>query len=206
MKNYLKIIMALIKFKVSIAVTFTAITGYIVYTGSFDIQVLYLFVSVFILAGGSSALNECQESKFDAVMARTKNRPIPTGKISINQAWIVSTIFVVVGLLLLYFIFNEITALLGFVNLIWYNLIYTNLKRVTSFAVVPGSLVGAIPAFMGWTAAGGSVFETTIVFIAFFMFIWQIPHFWLLMLKYGKEYEEAGFKTINQAVNPKNLK
>jgi protoheme IX farnesyltransferase len=198
--------MALIKFKVSIAVTFTAITGYIVYTGSFDIHVLYLFVSVFILAGGSSALNECQESKFDAVMARTKNRPIPTGKISIKHAWIVSTLFVVVGLLLLYFIFNEVTALLGFVNLIWYNIIYTNLKRVTSFAVVPGSLVGAIPAFMGWTAAGGSVIETTIVFIAFFMFIWQIPHFWLLMLKYGKEYEEAGFKTINQAVNPKNLK
>ena len=206
MKKYLNIIMALIKFKVSIAVTFTAITGYIVYTGSFDIHVLYLFVSVFILAGGSSALNECQESKFDAVMARTKNRPIPTGKISIKHAWIVSTLFIVVGLLLLYFIFNEVTALLGFVNLIWYNIIYTNLKRVTSFAVVPGSLVGAIPAFMGWTAAGGSVFETTIVFIAFFMFIWQIPHFWLLMLKYGKEYEEAGFKTINQAVNPKNLK
>lgn len=206
MKDYLKIIMALIKYKVSIAVTFTAITGYIVYTGSFDIQVLYLFISVFILAGGSSALNECQENKFDAVMARTKNRPIPTGKISIKHAWIVSTLFVVVGLLLLYFIFNEVTALLGFVNLIWYNIIYTNLKRVTSFAVVPGSLVGAIPAFMGWTAAGGSVFETTIVFIAFFMFIWQIPHFWLLMLKYGKEYEEAGFKTINQAVNPKNLK
>lgn len=206
MKKYLNIIMALIKFKVSIAVTFTAITGYIVYTGSFDIHVLYLFVSVFILAGGSSALNECQESKFDAVMARTKNRPIPTGKISIKHAWIVSTLFVVVGLLLLYFIFNEVTALLGFVNLIWYNIIYTNLKRVTSFAVVPGSLVGAIPAFMGWTAAGGSVIETTIVFIAFFMFIWQIPHFWLLMLKYGKEYEEAGFKTINQAVNPKNLK
>ena len=206
MKDYLKIIMALIKYKVSLAVTFTAITGYIVYTGSFDIQVLYLFISVFILAGGSSALNECQENKFDAVMARTKNRPIPTGKISIKHAWIVSTLFVVVGLLLLYFIFNEVTALLGFVNLIWYNIIYTNLKRVTSFAVVPGSLVGAIPAFMGWTAAGGSVFETTIVFIAFFMFIWQIPHFWLLMLKYGKEYEEAGFKTINQAVNPKNLK
>jgi protoheme IX farnesyltransferase len=84
--------------------------------------------------------------------------------------------------------------------------IYTYLKRVSYFAVVPGSLVGAIPAFMGWAAAGGSIFQPTIIFIAFFLFIWQIPHFWLLMIKYGKEYEDAGFKTINQEVSPVNLK
>jgi protoheme IX farnesyltransferase len=158
------------------------------------------------LAGGSSALNECQENKYDALMDRTKNRPIPTGKISILQAWIVSSIFTISGLVLLYFIFDEITALLGLINLVWYNIIYTNLKRVSSFAVVPGSMVGAIPVLMGWTAAGGYVFHPTIVFIAFFIFIWQVPHFWLLMLKYGKQYEEAGFKTINQALHPQNLR
>jgi len=206
MKNNLQLILALIKYKVSIAVTFTAITGYVVYTGHFDLQIITLVLGVFLLAGGSSALNECQESKYDAKMPRTMNRPIPTGKISLANAVVVSVMFCLAGLFVLYYNFGAITAALGLLNLVWYNLIYTYLKRVSSFAVVPGSLVGAIPAFMGWTAAGGYVFQPTIIFIAFFLFIWQIPHFWLLMIKYGKEYEEAGFKTINQAVNSGNLK
>jgi heme o synthase len=206
MKKNLQIVLALIKYKVSIAVTFTAITGYIVYTGHFDLQILNLVLGVFLLAGGSSALNECQESKYDAKMPRTQNRPIPTGKITLSSAILVSLFFCVVGDFILYESFGAITALLGLINIVWYNLIYTYLKRVTAFAVVPGSLVGAIPAFMGWTAGGGYVFEATIIFIAFFLFIWQIPHFWLLMIKYGKEYQEAGFKTIDQAVNPGNLK
>ena len=206
MRNNLQLILALIKYKVSIAVTFTAITGYVVYAGHFDLQIITLVLGVFLLAGGSSALNECQESKYDAKMPRTMNRPIPTGKISLSNAVVVSVMFCLAGLFVLYYNFGAITAALGLLNLVWYNLIYTYLKRVSSFAVVPGSLVGAIPAFMGWTAAGGYVFQPTIIFVAFFLFIWQIPHFWLLMIKYGKEYEEAGFKTINQAVNSGNLK
>jgi protoheme IX farnesyltransferase len=206
MKNYFQIVLALIKYKVSIAVTFTAITGYIVFSGHFDVQILTLVLGVFFLAGGSSALNECQESTYDAKMPRTMNRPIPTGRISLVEATLVSILFLVVGTVILYLAFGAVTALLGLLNIVWYNGIYTYLKRVTPFAVVPGSLVGAIPALMGWTAAGGYVFEPTIIFIAFFLFIWQIPHFWLLMLKYGKEYEDAGFKTIHQAVHPQNLK
>lgn len=205
MVNYLKIVLALIKYKVSMAVTFTAITGFIIYAGNVDFSILQLTISVFILAGGSSALNECQESKFDAKMNRTRNRPIPSGRISLGNALIVSLLFVFSGLFLLYFFFGIIPALLGLFNILWYNLLYTNLKRVTPFAVVPGSLVGAVPVLIGWTAAGGFAFDLTIVFVGFFLFIWQVPHFWLLMLKYGKEYEEAGFPTINRAINPENL-
>jgi protoheme IX farnesyltransferase len=206
MKRYLHIILELIKYKVSIAVSFTTITGYLVYSGKFDMGTVYLALSIFLLAGGSSAMNECQESDYDALMDRTKNRPIPSGKITRTNAWIVSIAITLIGLGMLYWIFNPITALLGVINLIWYNVIYTNLKRVSSFAVVPGSMVGAIPVLMGWTAAGGVWYEATIIFIAFFLFIWQVPHFWLLMLKYNKEYENAGFKTINQAVHPQHLK
>jgi protoheme IX farnesyltransferase len=106
----------------------------------------------------------------------------------------------------LYFFFGIVPALLGLFNIFWYNLLYTNLKRITPFAVVPGSLTGAVPIFIGWTAAGGNLLDSTVVFIGFFIFIWQIPHFWLLMLKYGDEYEVAGFPTINQSINPQNLK
>ena len=202
----LKSIPSLIKFKVSLAVTFTAITGFIVFSGELDLSALQLAVAVFVLAGGSSALNQFQERKFDAIMNRTKHRPIPSGTISPTIALLLSVIFIVVGLVLLFTGFGLIPALLGLFNICWYNLLYTNLKRVTSFAVVPGSLVGAVPAFIGWTAAGGDLFSSTIVFIGFFLFIWQIPHFWLLMLKYGKEYEEAGFPTVNQSFNPKSLR
>lgn len=197
---------ALLKYKVSVAVTFTAITGYVVHTGQFDLRILWLILGVFTLAGGSSGLNEYQESRFDAQMNRTKNRPIPSGEISPKSALLVSLFFCFMGTAVLYYFTGLTTALLGIFNIIWYNLLYTNLKRITPFAVVPGSLTGAVPVLMGWCAAGGYLFDPAIVYIAFFLFIWQIPHFWLLMLKYGKEYEAAGFPTINQAVHPEKLR
>jgi len=202
----LNTLLSLLKYKVSLAVTFTAITGYIVYTGSLDLQILKLALGVFILAGGSSGLNEYQESMFDSKMPRTMHRPIPAGKISRNHALIISILFILTGVFVLFISFGIIPALLGAFNVAWYNLLYTNLKRITPFAVVPGSLVGAVPVFIGWTAAGGFIFESTIVFIAFFIFIWQIPHFWLLMLKYGHEYQQAGFQTINQSFSHDSLK
>ncbi len=202
----LKPFLTLIKFKVSIAVTFTAITGYIVFAGKFDIQLLQLAIGVFILASGSSALNEVQESKYDARMPRTKMRPIPTGEMSRWMALIISLALIFEGLYLLLWACGEITFLLGVFNVLWYNGLYTTLKRVTAYAVVPGSMVGAIPVFMGWTAAGGQLFSFTIIYIGLFLFIWQVPHFWLLMLKYGKEYEEAGFPVINNSFQPQSLK
>jgi len=202
----LNTILSLVKYKVSLAVTFTAMTGYIVYTGYFDFQIIKLMLGVFILAGGSSGLNECQEHILDAKMPRTMHRPIPSGLISLHQAWLVSFLFTVSGILILYLSFGYIAALLGIFNVVWYNLFYTRLKRITAYAVVPGSLVGAIPVLIGWTAAGGFLFDSTIVFIAFFIFIWQIPHFWLLMIKYDQEYQQAGFPTIQQSFSPDSLK
>lgn len=202
----LNTVLSLLKYKVSIAVTFTAITGYVIYTRSLDFRIFFLIFGMFTLAGGSSALNEYQERNYDAIMPRTKDRPIPTGKVTALQGLFISIFFIVTGLFILYFSFGIVPALLGAFNMLWYNLLYTNLKRITAFAVVPGSLVGAVPALIGWTAAGGYFLESTIVFIAFFLFIWQVPHFWLLMLKYGKEYESAGFPTINNVINPVNLK
>ena len=199
-------VLSLIKYRVSIAVSFTAVTGYIVYTGHVDWKVLLVALGVFFFASGASGLNEVQEHKYDALMDRTKNRPIPSGQLSPHLGFVISFGFVKAGFTLLFLAFGIVPALLGLLNIFWYNGVYTYLKRVSSFAVVPGSLVGAIPAFIGWTAAGGKMFDPTIVSIAFFLFIWQIPHFWLLMLKYGKEYEQAGFRTINQAIQTVNLK
>ena len=201
-----KAVLALIKYRVSIAVSFTGVAGYLICTGHFDFHALLVALGVFLFASGASGLNEVQEHKYDALMNRTQNRPIPSGQLSPHLAFLISSAFVKLGFTTLFLSFGIVPALLGLLNIFWYNGVYTYLKRVSSFAVVLGSLVGAIPAFIGWTAAGGSMLDSTIISIAFFLFIWQIPHFWLLMLKYGDEYEAAGFPTINQAIQAVNLK
>ena len=204
--SILKTVLSLIKYKVSLAVTFTTVIGYLIYTGSFSFDIVALVLSVFILAGGASALNEYQERNFDALMDRTKHRPIPSGKLSPFNALLVSLLFIFAGVFLLYIFFGIVPALLGLFNIIWYNLLYTNLKKVTAFAVVPGSLTGAVPALIGWTAAGGYIFDAKIIIIGFFLFIWQIPHFWLLLIKYSKEYEAAGYPSIYNVIHKENLK
>jgi protoheme IX farnesyltransferase len=211
MPNYLKLpdittILTLMKYKVSLAVTFTTITGYLICSGSFDLRLLYTALGVFILAGGSSALNQIQERNFDTRMERTKHRPLPSHKITPKTALIISIILMLLGLSILYFLSGKVSAALGLFNIFWYNIIYTYLKQITPFAVVPGSLVGAIPAMIGWTAAGGAIFDTRIIIIAYFLFIWQIPHFWFLLIKYGKEYEEAGFPSISKVFSQQSLK
>jgi protoheme IX farnesyltransferase len=147
------------------------------------------------MAGGSAALNEFQEQSFDALMDRTRNRPVPAGRISPTVALVISCLLILggSGLLLLA---GTIPMVLGLVTVLLYNGIYTRLKRKTSFAVLPGGLVGALPPLIGWTAADGFLFHPKIMFIATLMFLWQVPHFWLLIIRYRKEYESAGFTTI----------
>jgi heme o synthase len=90
-------------------------------------------------------------------------------------------------------------------NLIWYNGIYTPLKKINPLAIIPGSLVGSIPPAVGWTAAGGNILDPQIIILSFFFFIWQIPHFWLLLLIFGKDYENAGFPTLMQIFSSDQL-
>jgi len=203
---FIKIIAELMKYKVSLAVTFTTAIGYLVYAGSFDPKLLYAVVGVFLLSGGASALNEIQERKYDQRMIRTRNRPIPSNRISPLKALFIAIVLIFSGSIFLLLTNNTSALYLGLFNIIWYNGVYTYLKRVTPFAVVPGSLTGAVPAFIGWTAAGGSLLDPKIILIGFFLFIWQVPHFWFLLLKYGKEYEEAGFPSISTILPQQNLK
>jgi protoheme IX farnesyltransferase len=129
-------------------------------------------------------------------MERTRKRPLPSHRISTAEALRIAMIFIIGGMLLLLYYAPPVCFILGFINLIWYNGIYTYLKRKTAFAVVPGALTGAIPIFMGWTAGGGSLDAPEALFLAFFLFLWQMPHFWLLTLKYGHEYRHAGFPVL----------
>jgi heme o synthase len=184
------------KFTISLPVALTTFTGYLLSYGSFSLEVLYPVAGVFLLASGASALNQIQEYKLDLLMPRTHNRPIPSGRISITGAWIFTIIFSLAGLSILFVFSGFLAGILGLLNIIWYNGIYTPLKRTTAFAVVPGSIVGALPPLIGWVAAGGSILDPVSIALGFFFFIGQIPHFWLLLLRFGKEYEMAGLKSL----------
>jgi protoheme IX farnesyltransferase len=92
------------------------------------------------------------------------------------------------------------------ITIIWYNGIYTYSKRITAFAVVPGAITGALPPLIGWVAAGGGPWEKSIIFIEFLLFIGQIPHFWLLILKYGEEYKLAGIPSLTDLFNRVQIK
>ena len=194
------------RFTVSLSVTFSALTAYVIYIHKIDWQVLLPVTGVFLLSCGASALNQYQERKFDSKMARTQCRPLPANEISCSTALIISLLIISFGLILLWIHAVRISLLLGIFSILWYNFFYTILKRKTAFAIVPGSLTGTIPVFIGWTAAGGYIFDPIVIFLAFFIFIWQIPHFWLLLMRYGKEYNLAGLPSITNVFKTRQLK
>lgn len=205
MKNKFKILVEITKLRITIFVTVTTMFGYIAATNSIDIKLLLPALGVLLLACGSAAINHFQERKTDLLMERTKSRPIPSGKISSTSVLYISLILVISGSVLL-FVGSGILALaLGLLNLIWYNGIYTPLKKITPLAIIPGSLVGAIPPVVGWVAGGGYILDPQIILIAFFFFIWQIPHFWLLLMVLDKDYQKAGFPTLTQVFNQQQL-
>jgi len=205
LRSRIKILSELVKFKITSFVTVTTAFGYIAASGRIDIQIIPVLLSVLFLAFGSASLNHYQEKEFDTKMDRTKNRPIPSGRITPLKVLNISILLVLSGSIIL-LVGEKLLALgLGLLNLVWYNFVYTLLKRKTAFAIIPGSLVGAIPPIIGWVSANGYLFDPQIVLISFFFFIWQIPHFWLLILVLDKDYKQAGFPTLTQVFSRKQL-
>lgn len=177
-------------------VSFSALVGYLVAPGRSIWELFCLFWGVYFLSAGASALNQYQERNYDARMERTRTRPIPSGELSANKALFIALVLMVLGATLLGFN-SPLASMLGLLNVVIYNFIYTPLKVKTLFSIFPGALVGAIPPMIGWVSAGAALSDPGLLFIALFMFFWQLPHFWLLLIKFGKEYEKAGFSSIS---------
>jgi len=176
----------------------TAILGYICPAGELNVGVILPALGLLLVACGSAAINHYQERYSDALMDRTKNRPIPSCRISPNNALYIALILVAVGFITLTLSGGILAGALSLLNLVWYNGIYTPLKKKNPLAIIPGSMVGAIPPAVGWVSAGGSLLNPQIMIISFFFFIWQIPHFWLLLSVLSKDYEKAGFPTFSK--------
>lgn len=205
MKNKFQIFAEITKLRITIFVTVTTIFGFIAATNSISFQIVLPALGILLLACGSAALNHYQERKTDVLMERTKNRPIPSGKISAKPIFQLSVAMVVLGSILLFIGSGLLALSLGLLNLIWYNAVYTPLKKVSPLAIIPGSLVGAIPPVVGWVAGGGNILDPQIILISFFFFIWQIPHFWLLLMVLDKDYQKAGFPTLTQIFSQQQL-
>ena len=158
-------------------------------------SLFYLLLGTFLSSSGSIVLNQVIEREHDAKMKRTKNRPIPTGKISFITATIYGLILIVSGITLLFIKTNEITGLLSLLTVISYLLIYTPMKRFSTLNTLIGSIPGAIPPMGGWAAATENLSEGSWVLFGI-LFCWQMPHFMAIAILYAQDYKEGGFKML----------
>jgi protoheme IX farnesyltransferase len=148
-----------------------------------------------LCAAGAAILNQWAERRYDALMPRTANRPLPTGRILPGEALALGLLAAVCGgLYLLYFV-NALTAFLGMATLTSYVLVYTPLKRLTTLNTIVGAIPGAIPPVMGWTAVTGSISSPALAMFAI-LFVWQVPHFLAIAIMYRDDYEAGGFKML----------
>lgn len=206
MKHWVKIILELTKFRIALFAAFSTSAGFILAKQGLSSEIMTAVSGVFFLACGSCALNQYQERQQDGLMERTRGRPIPSRRLDPATALKIASFFLILGALTLLKGLNGISFGLGVLALFWYNGLYTFLKRKTAFAVIPGAFVGAIPPLLGWVHGGGHPFDSQILAVAFFFFIWQIPHFWLLLLNFEKDYERAGFPSLTRIFTPAQLR
>lgn len=203
--SYLSQFFLLTKLRINLATTFTVTSGFVLYSGGFSIDLFYPAAGLFLAGSGSAGFNQLSETKTDALMNRTMNRPLVTGELTAAHAIFICTLLIIGGLFIMY-LHSALLALTGIAAVLWYNLIYTYLKRVTAFAVFPGALIGAFPPYAGWVAAGGELIHPAILTFCVFFFVWQIPHFWILMIVYGEEYTEAGLPSVTSLFHTEQIK
>ena len=188
-------ILELTKYRLSLSVLFSSIAGYLIAMDFFSVETfLLLLIGGFFLVGASNGFNQIIEKERDAIMDRTKNRPIPLGKISPKFAFVICLIMILSGIVLLYLI-NFRTAFFGLISALIYILIYTPLKTRTPLCVFFGAIPGAIPFMLGWVAATNKFgIEPGVLFMI--QFFWQFPHFWAIGWLSDDDYKKAGFKML----------
>jgi protoheme IX farnesyltransferase len=183
------------KMRLSLSVVFSSIAGYLLGADEVSFYTLLLLAfGGYFMVGASNAFNQIIEKDFDALMERTKNRPIPAGRMSVKSAFILASLFTIFGITILYII-NPQTAMFGAISIFLYTSTYTPLKTKTPLAVFVGAIPGAIPFMLGWVAATNDfgIEPGTLFMLQFF---WQFPHFWAIGWFLHEDYQKAGFNML----------
>jgi|TARA_B110000967_G_scaffold76747_1_gene79339 protoheme IX farnesyltransferase len=180
------------KLRLSVSVVFSSVAGYLLGAAEVDFMILLLLcIGGYCMVGASNVYNQIMERDLDSLMDRTKNRPIPAGRMSIAAALSIAVILTIVGISVLYSI-NPQTAMFGAISIFIYVFLYTPLKTKTPLSVFVGAFPGAIPFMLGWVAATNDfgIEPGTLFMIQFF---WQFPHFWAIGWFLFDDYKKGGF-------------
>ncbi len=197
----------LVKLRLNLTVVFSAAFGYLMAAqGSIEwINLLMLSVAGFLVTSSANAINELLEKDYDKLMKRTANRPLATGRMEVTEAVLIAGMTGIVGLSMLWYCFNSMTALLGAMSLISYAFIYTPMKRYSPVSVFVGAIPGALPVMIGWVAVTGSDgIGLPLLTIFAIQFLWQFPHFWAIGWIGYESYRDAGFKMLPTEVDGRN--
>jgi len=191
MKDFLQ----LTKFRLAVSVVISSLAGYLLAAERLEgVIIVYLFLGGYAMVGASNAFNQWMEKELDALMQRTQNRPLPSGRMQDSMALFIASGLTLIGILFLGFI-NFRTAFFGALSIFIYVCIYTPLKRKTPLAVFVGAFPGAIPFMLGWVAATNKFgIEPGLLFMI--QFLWQFPHFWAIGWVLDADYKKAGFKLL----------
>jgi protoheme IX farnesyltransferase len=189
----------LTKVGLSLSVVFSSLAGYLLAAEEVKFNILLMLaIGGYLMVGASNAFNQIIEKDTDALMKRTKNRPLPTERMHVSMALVIAISFTILGLAILYSI-NPKSALFGAISIFLYTSIYTPLKSVTPLSVFVGAIPGAIPFMLGWVAATDDFsIEPGMLFLI--QFFWQFPHFWSIAWLQYDEYKKAGFNLMPMGV------
>ncbi|MBC6610771.1 protoheme IX farnesyltransferase [Hymenobacter sp. BT507] len=186
----------LLKFRLALTVAFSSAIGYLLGARELDLsRALLVLVGGLLVTGSANTINQIFEKDLDKLMKRTAKRPIPTGVVSVTEGWTFVFVTGILGLGILAYFFNPLTAALSLLSLILYGFIYTPLKTISPVCVAVGAIPGGMPPMIGWVAATGVLgVEAWILFGIQFM--WQFPHFWAIAWVLDDDYKKAGFKML----------
>ncbi|MGI4821851.1 MAG: heme o synthase [Janthinobacterium lividum] len=186
----------LLKFRLSFTVAFSSAIGYILGANELSLsRALLVMLGGLLVTGSANIINQVFEKDLDKMMRRTEGRPLPTGRITPNEAWVFCVMLGVAGLSLLAYCFNPLTAALSLLSLILYGFIYTPLKTISPICVAVGAIPGGLPPMIGWVAATGFVGVPAWVLFGI-QFMWQFPHFWAIAWVADDDYKRAGFRML----------
>lgn len=186
-------IAAFCKLRLATLVVMSAAFCFVLASNSIDYaKLMILIAGGFLVTASSNGFNQIIERNLDKLMNRTKNRPLPSGKMTVNQAYFIAAVLGILGIILLWMFINPLSGILGTLALVLYTLVYTPMKQKSPLAVFVGAIPGAIPPMLGYASVSGELsMEAAILFSVQFM--WQFPHFWSIAWVLDDDYKKAGF-------------